>query len=110
MITRPCLCGHHQAHLNRWSQEWFLTLITVMIILSKNLLITGNSMTDKQKMEIALSELKGMGLSPTDTLNVQILLGMQQFFRSLDTSEVNAPFVDWTLTDMCRALKVKERP
>lgn len=67
-------------------------------------------MTDKERMVAALSEVNDMSLSATDKLNVQILLGMQQFIRSLDASAVNAPFVDWTLTDICRALKVKISP
>jgi hypothetical protein len=64
-------------------------------------------MAEDPAMKAALEEIKAMRLSPTDTLNLQIMLGLQKFIRTADTSGVNTPFVDWSLTDMCRAMKIQ---
>jgi hypothetical protein len=58
-------------------------------------------------MMAALEELKAMGLSPTETAVVQIYLAVQNFVRSDASREVNTRFEDWSLTDICRAMKIK---
>lgn len=59
------------------------------------------------RMMAALEELKAMGLSPTETAAVQLYLIVQGFVRSEASRAVNSRFEDWSVTDICRVMKIK---
>jgi hypothetical protein len=59
------------------------------------------------QMTVALDELKALKLPPTETACVQMVLIVQDFIKRDWQGMSIKPFEEWTVVDVCNALKIK---
>ena len=64
-------------------------------------------MKHSQMLRLSLDELKQLKLPPTETACVQMVLIVQNFLRSDWRNMAETPFENWTVKDICAALKIK---
>lgn len=55
----------------------------------------------------AVDEVAGLGLPPVDKALVQTVLIVQDLLRSEWHARPNAPFEEWTVGEICRAMKIQ---